>query len=233
MSVQRGMWPHDSRRLVLWRHGRTSWNVEHRFQGQSDIPLDEVGRAQADAAALALAELAPAALISSDLDRARSTAEALAVRTGLDVITDPALRETYAGAWEGLTRTELLEQYPDELAAWAAGEDVRPGGDGERRSEVADRVVAGIAGALAQLAPGQTLIVVTHGGAARAAVGRLLALPPEHWRALGVLVNCAWTVLSEESLRVQDAELVSAAGQWRLEEYNAASLPEEALADDQ
>ena len=226
-------WPPGARRLILWRHGRTAWNVQRRFQGQTDVPLDEMGLAQAEAAAVTLAELNPSAIFSSDLERARSTAQALGARVGVDVVTDQGLRETYAGAWEGLTHGELQQRYPDDLAAWASGEDIAPGGDGERRTQVADRVVGAIAVALQEVPVDGTLVVVTHGGAARAAVGRLMALPPSQWRALGVLANCAWSVLSEDSLRVPDPDLVSPAGQWRLEEYNAQSLPTEAIGDDE
>jgi probable phosphoglycerate mutase len=208
---------------VLWRHGRTSWNAERRFQGQTDVPLDDVGLEQAERAATVLARLEPAVIISSDLARARVTAQALAELTGLHVVEDPALRETFAGQWQGLTRHELEKRFGDDLAAWAAGSELRPGG-GETRREVAARMVGAIDRTLPLVAPGQTLVVATHGGAARAAVGSLLGLPIEHWAALGVLTNCAWTVLEEN--------LAQHGPPWRLQEYNAGSLPEMALADD-
>jgi glucosyl-3-phosphoglycerate phosphatase len=224
--VSRHAWPGagaGSRRLVFWRHGRTEWNAAQRFQGQTDVPLDGTGRAQAERAAKALSHLAPDRIISSDLSRARVTAEALASLTGLGVHEDAGLRETYAGAWQGLTRTELEEQFGDELAMWSSGSDVRPGG-GETRLEVAARMVVAVDRALATVEAGQTLVVATHGGAARAAIGAYLGLPPEHWAALGVLANCAWSVLLEN---------VSGHGPaWRLQEYNAGSLPVTALADD-
>lgn len=209
---------------MLWRHGRTEWNAAGRFQGQLDVPLNPTGESQARAAAAQLAQLPPTAIVSSDLQRARFTAEALASLAGLPVAIDERLRETYAGGWQGLSREDLLARYSDELAAWAGGSDLRPGG-GERRSEVAVRMVAAIEDALAVIPADGTLVVVTHGGAARAAVGQLLGLPTEHWSILGVLTNCAWSVLTER---------VAADGQvtWRLEEYNARSLPETAFGDD-
>lgn len=216
------------RRLILWRHGRTAWNAERRFQGQTDVPLDEVGRRQAAHAADLLARLSPGRIVSSDLSRARETAEALAASTGLPVHTDAGLRETYAGEWQGLTRSELEERYSDDLARWSAGADVRPGG-GETRLEVAERMVSAIGRSLAQAAPGETLVVATHGGAARAAIGSLLELPPEHWAALGVLTNCAWSVLVE-NVAGRSGERHGPG--WRLHEYNAGSLPVAALADD-
>ncbi len=212
-----------TRHIVFWRHGRTAWNAERRFQGQTDVPLDETGLTQAARAAKSLARMRPHRIISSDLSRARATAEALAGLTGLTVNEDIALRETFAGEWQGLTRTELEERFGAELADWSAGSEVRPGG-GETRREVADRMVSSIDRALADVPPGQTLVVATHGGSARAAIGALLGLPIEHWAALGVLANCAWSVLEENG--------AERGPRWRLQEYNAGSLPVTALADD-
>ncbi|MEI6362522.1 MAG: histidine phosphatase family protein [Actinomycetes bacterium] len=213
----------SARRLIFWRHGRTTWNAEQRFQGQTDIPLDETGVAQAVRAAKALAKLQPSRIVSSDLSRARLTADELAALTGLPVHPDPGLRETFAGEWEGLTRPELEERFGEQLSQWAAGADVRPGG-GETRVEVAQRVVAAVDRALEHVGAGETLVVATHGGSARAAIGAFLGLPPEHWAALGVLTNCAWSVLQENMTGFGPA--------WRLQEYNAGSLPVPALADD-
>ena len=213
---------------MLWRHGRTSWNAEQRFQGQSDIPLDEVGLRQAEQAARLLAELDPELIISSDLARARETAESLARITGVPVSPDARLRETFAGSWEGLTRRELEQNFGDDLASWSAGSMIRPGG-GETRVEVAERMVEAIEESVAGLGPGRTLVVATHGGAARAATGALLGLPIDHWAALGVLTNCAWSVLLENVPRPGGERH---GPPWRLQEYNAGSLPAVALADD-
>ena len=105
-------------RLVLWRHGQTLWNVERRFQGQSDIALDETGRAQAERAARLLAALRPDMIVSSDLSRAASTAAPLARLTGLEVVCDKDLRERHGGRWEGLTDKEISARYPAEYANW-------------------------------------------------------------------------------------------------------------------
>ena len=214
----------QNRRIVLWRHGRTEWNASRRFQGQTDIPLDEVGIAQAHNAAEQLATLKPSRIISSDLQRAFVTAQTLGDLCNLPVITDAGLRETYAGAWEGLSRDVIMRDYGDELAAWAAGSNLKPGSNGETRTEVADRMMTVITRELEQVKKGQTIVVVTHGGSARAVIAQLIGLPPEHWAVLGVLTNCAWSVLTEKD---------SAYGPpWRLQEYNAGSLPVPALADD-
>ena len=148
-----GGWnPTRGRRVVFWRHGRTEWNVSSRFQGATDVPLDEVGRAQARSAAPALARMAPDMIVSSDLSRAAETAQALADLLALPVLTDARLRETDGGAWQGLTRDEIISRDPDLIAAWVAGHDVRPPG-GETRSEVVTRVVRSVMTHLADLPP--------------------------------------------------------------------------------
>ena len=103
---------------MLWRHGQTTWNVEHRYQGQTDIPLDDTGVAQAGQAARRLATLRPDALFSSDLSRTQQTAAALAQLAGLPVTLDKDLRERYGGDWEGLSDKEIRERYPAERATW-------------------------------------------------------------------------------------------------------------------
>lgn len=216
-----------NRRIILWRHGRTAWNSINRFQGQEDVPLDEVGLDQVRRAAQTLIGLKPTKIVSSDLERARVTAESLANLAGLEVQTDPDLRETFAGVWQGLTRTEIIERFPQEFAAWGGDSDIRPGG-GETRLEVADRVTAAIERALIDVPESGTLVVASHGGALRAGLGRLLGLAPAQWAALGVLANAQWTVLTElDELTPRPVSL-----NWRLQEYNAGSLPEPAMADD-
>ena len=95
------------RRVLLLRHGRTRWNAEHRFQGQADPPLDDVGRAQAYEVAGLVAALRPGVLVSSDATRAMQTAAPIGEVTGLQIKTDPRLRERSLGHWEGLTRDEV------------------------------------------------------------------------------------------------------------------------------
>ena len=120
--------------LIVLRHGRTEWNATGRFQGQADIPLDHRGLAQANGAARVLAELAPAAIVSSDLRRATQTAGALSELTGLAVALDARLREIDVGSWEGLTIEEILDVDPGLAARYLAGEDVPLVGDrGEDR----------------------------------------------------------------------------------------------------
>lgn len=202
------------RRLVLWRHGQTSWNVERRFQGKTDIPLDETGVQQARRAARLLAGLRPTALLSSPLRRAADTAQALADITGLPVRYDGDLIERDGGAWEGLTSREIRERYPAEHAAWQP-----PGG--ETSAQVAKRVGAALERALDDLPPTGQLVVASHGAALRLGMSHLIGLPEETWERLGGLSNCCWSVVTE----MRD-------GGWRLTEHNAGTLPEPVLSDD-
>jgi glucosyl-3-phosphoglycerate phosphatase len=205
---------------VIWRHGRTPWNLEDRFQGHTDIALDEVGEAQARSAASLLAALDPSAIVSSDLQRAASTAQALADLVGLKVTLDARLRETNGGVWEGKTGAEIRATDLERYRQWRAGVDVAAGG-AETRTDVADRAVAAITHALASVPDDGLLVAVTHGGTARASIGRLLGLPSDHWRVIGGLANACWSVLS-----------LGLGGQWRLTEHNAGSLPEPVVGDD-
>ena len=202
---------------MLWRHGQTVWNAEHRFQGQSDIPLDETGQAQAERAARLLAALHPDLIVSSDLTRAAATAAALSRLAGLEVALDKDLRERHGGCWEGLTDTEIRTRYPVEHANWTPP-------DGEPSAVVAERV----AGALLRVAdaasePGVVTglaVVVSHGAALRLGMSRLLGLPEELSGVLGPLSNCSWSVLGRRY------------GRWRLVEHNAGTLPEPVVLSD-
>ncbi|MDJ0340165.1 histidine phosphatase family protein [Streptomyces sp. H10-C2] len=207
------------RRIVLWRHGQTEWNLEQRFQGSTDIPLTADGLAQARRSARLLGALEPAAIIASDLQRASATAAELAAVTRLGVTHYEGLRETYAGDWQGLTHTEIVALHGEQYAAWKRGEPVRRGG-GELETEVADRAAPVVLSEAEKLADGGTLVVVSHGGTIRTTIGRLLGLEPGHWEALGGLSNCCWSVLGE------------GARGWRLLEHNAGTLPEPVLGDD-
>ena len=182
-------------RLFLWRHGRTEWNATGRFQGQLDPPLDEVGRNQAILAAPHLVAAGLAAdgtvVVSSDLSRAAETAATLTALLGVPLRLDERLREHGMGVWEGLTRDEVGERFPDQLADWMAGRAVR-GRGGEDPATVADRALA----ALADLPPARAAVVVTHGGTAGRLVERLLGIDADHRRVLGPLGNCAWSELS-------------------------------------
>jgi probable phosphoglycerate mutase len=199
------------RRLVLWRHGRTEWNAEGRFQGQLDPPLDQEGRNQAVRAAphLIAAGLQPddTVVVSSDLARAAETAATLTALLGVPLKLDERLREHGMGSWEGLTRDEVAARFPDQYADWTAGRPV-VGRGGEEPAAVAERALA----ALADLPATANAVVVTHGGTAGRLLERLLNLGPDHRRVFGPLGNCAWS------------ELVVQGTRWRLMRHNSAAL---------
>lgn len=197
-------------RLIVWRHGQTSWNAAGRLQGQIDVDLDEVGVAQAAAAAPALAAAEPDAIVSSDLLRTRRTADALAALTGLPVHTDPRLRERNYGDWEGLTHAEMAAGWPAEFEAWRAG-DPSPGAGVESQVDVGKRAAEALVAA-AELAPSGTVVAVTHGGSGRRGVGALLGWPDEVVQGLAALGNCRWV------------ELVAGRRGWRLAAYNVGPV---------
>lgn len=208
-----------ARRLVLWRHGRTEWNADGRFQGQLDPPLDTLGQRQVRVAARVLARMSPAAVVSSDLTRARDTAAALAQLAGVPLRLEPALREIHLGAWQGLSRAEARERFPAEYAEWQTGQDVRRGG-GENYSEVGRRAADALLAAVEPVAAGGVLVAVAHGGTIRSAIGTLLELDVLSWWRLAPLGNTRWSVLQENRRG------------WQLEEHNAGSPPGEASGDD-
>ena len=165
------------------RHGQSEWNAENRWQGQADPPLSELGEDQARDAAERLGDIAFAALVASDLRRARHTAEILAEALGLGVQLDPGLREIDVGDWTGLTRSEIEAQWPGELAAWSEGRSESPLG-GETRTHLVDRARSSLARAAAGVGPGERVLVVTHGALIRN-LDRALGLPPHTMGNLG------------------------------------------------
>jgi probable phosphoglycerate mutase len=193
-------------RVFLLRHGRTAWNAERRYQGQADPPLDEVGRRQALEIAGLVAALEPQLLVSSDAIRAQQTAEPIGALTGLQVRVDPRLRERSLGHWEGLTRDEVAERYPDEFADWLAGRDVSRRG-GESRLDVAARASA----CFAELPAVTTAVLITHSATAMALCNALLGID-QQVHVLGPLANCHWSELV--------AQPGGATRRWRLRGHN-------------
>jgi probable phosphoglycerate mutase len=165
--------------LYLARHGETDWNAENRWQGHTDIPLNARGREQARAIAAALRGAGIAAVATSDLSRAHETARIVAAELGIAVThIDRDLRERAFGCFEGLTRVECETLHPVAWQAWL--EEKRAPSDAETQDQLAARVTAAIARfACAVEALRGAALIVTHGGALRAAVARATgAMPP-------------------------------------------------------
>lgn len=149
--------------LLLVRHGETDWNRDGRWQGHSDTHLNDVGREQASRLASELDGVD--VVYSSDLARARETAEILAARLELPVHVDPRLRERSFGSWEGRTGPEIEATFAGAHARWLAGEG--PGADdAEPFADFAARVQAFLA-EVVERHPDETVLVVSHGGSIR------------------------------------------------------------------
>ncbi len=156
--------------FYLIRHGETNWNLHGRWQGHTDIPLNEDGRAQAHrlAARLRADHVRFDASYSSDLQRAWETAVVVGAALDLAPLPLPALREIDVGNWSGLTGAEVLAHDGETYARYTSGEDVARGG-GERFLDLYTRVVAAVE-QLAEQHPDRTLALFTHGGPVRALI---------------------------------------------------------------
>ena len=170
-------------RLVAIRHGQTAWNAEWRLQGQTDIPLDALGRLQAGRLPDALRHEGLVAVVSSDLGRALETAHALADALGLPVRLEPGLRERHFGILEGQVRSDIDVRHPELARRWHARDpDFAPPG-AETLRDFSARCLAAVQ-RQAQAHAGQAIALVSHGGVLdclyRAATGLALELP-RHW----------------------------------------------------
>jgi broad specificity phosphatase PhoE len=173
--------------IFIARHGQTDWNAEHRWQGHADPPLNERGRSEAQALAASLALRGIEAIYSSDLARARETAEIVGARLGLPVVLDARLREVDVGEWSGLTTPEIEQLYPgamgrrrEGMTGWTAGEEMEA--MARRVMEALLAIVEGVA------------LVVTHGGPLRYASA--FAGSAEGWVTAG---NCDVDVFAVEA----------------------------------
>ncbi|CAN5264296.1 histidine phosphatase family protein [soil metagenome] len=186
----------EVRTLVLLRHGRTAWNHAGRVQGQLEVDLDDVGRAQAERVARVVAAMSPARLWCSDLARTRQTCAPVAAATGLEPTYDERLREFYFGEREGLTHAEYAAAAPEEFEQFRLGNyDACP--TAERTAVVEVRMATVLHELLDVIGPGETAVAVSHGAAIRVATGALLGWPEDQFHTLRGLENCGWVVLQE------------------------------------
>jgi broad specificity phosphatase PhoE len=194
-------------KLLVIRHGHAQGNAEHRFIGQTDVPLDDLGHLQAGALAARLQSTPIDRIVSSDLSRAIDTITPLAAAIGIPIERDPRLREISNGEWSGLLPGEISARWPDLWTSYRAGEDVlRPGG--EQWAAVRERVVAA---AREHAASGGVIVLCTHGGA-----GLNLALWAAGFPAggnifmgkLGALANTSITTIEIDADSVNEMRLV-------------------------
>jgi broad specificity phosphatase PhoE len=212
------------RRLVLLRHGQTTFNADSRMQGQLDTGLSDLGRAQAVAAAEVLAKRLPLVIVSSDLQRAYDTATALADRCHVGVSVDERLRETHLGDWQGLTHHEVDAIAPGARAEWRDDATLAPHG-GESRIDVATRSVPLVAELVDSVTEWGTderdhpVVLVAHGGLIAALTAALLRLDVSNWPVLGGMGNASWVQLGGHSADGAGFEDI----RWRLDVWNASA----------
>lgn len=183
-----------AKRIIFWRHGQTEYNVQGRVQGQVDIPLNEVGLAQAEAAAEELAKLKPDLIISSDLRRAQATAQVLQGKCGegVQLLKDDRLRERAFGDFEGLSVKELKTRFAGRYEEWR-GTGESPLAGVESRGKVGTRVAQCVTEYFEDAE--EVLVVVSHGSALTQGLVKLLGLDPLAWQGLRGLDNCHWSTL--------------------------------------
>jgi alpha-ribazole phosphatase len=148
--------------LMLVRHGETEWNAQRRYQGQSDVMLSAMGRRQAELVAERLAGHEIDAVYASDLKRAWETAQFIAKKSSLQIVSEPRLRELKFGVLEGLTFDEAQEQYPEMINAWL--EDFNRPPEGGETIELFNARVVSLLNDLKANHDEQTVLLVAHGG---------------------------------------------------------------------
>ena len=186
----------DATRLIVVRHGETAWNVDTRIQGHLDIPLNATGLWQARQLGDALAGEAISAIYTSDLLRARRTAQAVADATGAALVDEPGLRERAFGSFQGRTFAEIEAEHPEQARRWRQRDpDYAPDG-GESLRVLRERVVD-TTHRLAARHPGELVLLVTHGGVLdvlyRAATRQDIQAP-RTWQLANAAINrLLWT----------------------------------------
>lgn len=173
--------------LLLIRHGETDWNRENRFQGQNDIPLNAAGIEQGRALQRLLHDSPLDVVYTSDLSRARQTAETiLGSRTRtLPILSERRLRERNYGRWEGLTREEVMERFPDSWNRWRTEFACHRPEGGETLTEVRQRV-SDFLDEILRTCEGQKVMVVGHGGSVKTLVVAALGASVEALRSFQI-----------------------------------------------
>ena len=179
-------------RFLLVRHGQTAWTLERRLQGQTDIPLNNIGIQQAQALRPIVQDFAPDRVIASPAQRAAATAELL---SDIPASFDDRLKEANLGTWEGQTPDDVGPEY----LQWRLGHFDPPGS--EPRTDLMERVTVALRDVVA---PVGNVLVVTHGGVIRAALDALIGLKTEH---IVPVAPASLTVLEVSTADVTQAKL--------------------------
>jgi len=188
-----------ARLLYVARHGETDWNATMRWQGHTDVPINETGRAQARELGERLRGRGIVGAVASDLSRAEETARIVAGALGVELAyVDRGLRERQYGVFEGLTRAECENVHPDAWKAWLASRTVPPGA--EANEPFTARLVGALGRAAAAVSPhDRPLLVVAHGGAMRAMIATATHETPP------MLANGAVWVFGWDGERIDEA----------------------------
>jgi len=184
--------------LILIRHGQTDHNLHHRYQGQSDVPMNDAGRAQVRAAARHLAGVRAAALYCSDLARSREAAKIIGRALGVEPIVVPEVRERNFGQIEGLTRDEAAARFPESWEVWRTHRAAWTPPGGESLGEMWGRVLACIE-ALWQRHQGQAFLVVGHGGPMNAIICDSLGASMEARQSIAI-ANGSITIIARNEM---------------------------------
>ncbi len=164
-------------KILLARHGETPWNAAGRYQGQIDIPLSEAGEVQAAKLGDRLRDVTITRAVSSQLTRARSTAEAALGESRKHILRiDPRFQEIAHGDWEGLLAQEIAERDPVTFQAWRDAPQTVQMPQGENLQQVLDRAWEGLAAACDGLGKDDTLLVVAHDAVNRVLLCRIFGL---------------------------------------------------------
>ncbi|WP_062378600.1 histidine phosphatase family protein [Demequina pelophila] len=195
--------------LIVLRHGRTEYNAEGRLQGSLDVPIGAQGLADARAAASALVEAygTPDRIVTSPLQRAVATAQAVTDVAGVDAVADARLTQRSYGEWEGRTWDEVREGWPEDYERRRRGLDPRIEGWGTA-ADTAARVAEGLAEACEDAS---LVVAVSHGSSIMLGSLALLGLPLES-TLLGKLEHASWNVLR------------ATPGHWSLERYGMSAV---------
>lgn len=202
------------RRIILARHGETIWNKERRFQGRTDIPLNDIGIAQAEALAERLSSCRIDAVYSSPLQRALRTAEAVAARHGLKAEVVPELCEIFFASWEGMSIQGLRDESTEDFRRWQRDPFFNHPEGAETWEQLSSRIGTAVDRILAS--PHDDIVIVSHGGIMKALYAVMVGLDPHTAWNLEVR-NCAisgieyhdnkvWLKFSNDDMHIRGGE---------------------------
>ena len=185
-------------RFIIERHGQSEGNLQGLFLGHTDLSLSELGRRQVECSADFLINENIDVIVSSDLKRAYETAEALAVKTGMEIIRNPELREIYAGKWEGMRFEDILTTYPEDYGVWMNDIGNAICTEGEAVRELDRRIYKEIC-RLGEEYAGKTVFIATHATPIRLLKLRAMGLPIEAAKDHRWVVNASVTKMVYEN----------------------------------